>query len=139
MSRFFLNETDSLVHCLSSSIYAQNKIEFQEATRNDHVLAKIIDYHYNGWLDKKNKVSDSLKFLYKMHNGSHVEDNLVFLNYKLICISIESQKLYSQIITKISFRHLQNEREGKTSSLLARNQCRHRKHDLIFSYLLQVF
>lgn len=61
----------------------QKKIEFQDATRNDHILAKIMDYHYNDWPDKKDKLPDSVKFLNKIQNEVHVEDNLVFLNYKL--------------------------------------------------------
>lgn len=68
LSRFFVNETDSSEdwsqeeHCLSFNINisAQMKIKFQEATRKDHVLAKIMHYHYNDWPDKEDKFSDSV-------------------------------------------------------------------------------
>lgn len=93
LSRMYLDECDSddgwiteVVHSISNSldITEEKRREFKVATLADPVLSKLSYYYFNGWPKFKNYVDENVKFYFKLRDQIFVEDDLVFLNYRLI-------------------------------------------------------
>lgn len=60
------------------------KNEFQKATLSDPLLCKSNFYQQNEWLKNKTKVDKAVKFYYNLRNQLHVEEDLLFINFRLI-------------------------------------------------------
>ncbi|XP_046739526.1 uncharacterized protein K02A2.6-like [Diprion similis] len=75
-----------VVHSVNTSLNISDskKKEYQTATESDSVLYKIKKYYNEGWPPDKSKVSEDIKFYYKYRNELNVEDDLVYLNYRLV-------------------------------------------------------
>lgn len=73
------------VHSVSRSlnITDEKRLVFKKATKQDLILTKLKNYYFNGWPNNINKVDDDVKFYFKLQSEIHVEDDLVFFNYRL--------------------------------------------------------
>ncbi|KAK9731280.1 Integrase zinc binding domain [Popillia japonica] len=75
-----------VVHSLSLSlnITDEKRTQFKKATSDDPILSKVKEYHIHGWPKDKRNVGDSSKFYFRFQDQITLEDDLLFLNYKLI-------------------------------------------------------
>lgn len=105
LSRSYIKEYDQddflkeIVHSVKAvrHIHVTDKKlkEFQECTLKDPVLKLIISYCQNGWPDSKKDVPDNVKFYFKMRSDLFVEDNVVFLNGKiLVPLELRNEMLF---------------------------------------------
>jgi len=111
LSRSFINETDvddtwllEVVHSIDTglSIIDYKKEEFQRATLADPTLSKLKDYYFNGWPKIKKNVDDMVKFYFNLQDQITVEDDLLYLNFKLI-IPAELRKYMLQLLHESHF------------------------------------
>lgn len=47
-------------------------------------MTKIKQYYFQGWPERIGEVQDDVKFYFKLQNEIHVDDDLVFFNYRLM-------------------------------------------------------
>lgn len=111
LSRSFMNEANTddtwlkeVVHSIDTglSITDTKKLELQKATNADSTLSKLKDYHTNGWPKSKKDVDDKVKFYFNLQDQITVEDDLVYLNFKLI-IPAELRKYMLQLLHESHF------------------------------------
>ncbi|KAB0801714.1 hypothetical protein PPYR_03900 [Photinus pyralis] len=80
------NWIKDIVHSVSASINISDskKLEFIKETKNDPVLSEIIKYHKDGWPNKKTCFKSLAYNYYKFQNEIVVENDLIFLNNRII-------------------------------------------------------
>lgn len=94
LSRSFIDKIDTdsndwiteIVHSIETGLKISDakKVEYQKATRTDPVSSKIKQYHCSGWPNSKDQLEDAVKFYYNLQDQLTVEDDLVFLNFRLV-------------------------------------------------------
>lgn len=77
-----------VIHCIGLTQNIQCTLEQKQQliteTKNDAELSKIIEYTKEGWPENIKKVPDFLHYYYKFRSDISVEDNIVFLNHRII-------------------------------------------------------
>ncbi len=79
-------ELKYVVHSLSKHLpmSKEKKDTFQNETSNDPDLSLLKQFFHNGWPDSKNKCPPNVRLYYNLRDKITVEENLVFLDDKLI-------------------------------------------------------
>lgn len=111
LSRSYINECDEddflreIVHCVKAIRHIQvtdSKLkQFQECTVRDPVLNVIMSFCKNGWPSDKKDVPAEVRFYFKLRSDIFVEDDIVFLNGKIV-VPVELRK---EMLCKIHESH----------------------------------
>lgn len=83
------NTDKQVVHDLATRIPMSEtrKVEFREATANDGILSKLINYVTNGW-PARHQVQAELKHYYNFKKNIRVIDGLIFFDKKIVVPSV---------------------------------------------------
>ena len=90
LSRYFnkeeklveIEDLNELVHTINVS--DEKKAEFKAEIEKDPQLNKLKRVIIDGWPNDKNKINEIIRFYYKFKNELFVEDDLIFLNERII-------------------------------------------------------
>lgn len=82
---------------LSINVSDNRKIEFQKETENDPILKAVKNYCLNGWPMNKAKCADEAKFFFKMRNEIYIDDDILFLNDRIIVPTSMRKMILSQL------------------------------------------
>lgn len=111
LSRAYLKDTvkddpelSYIVHSLSKHLpmTPAKKEKFKVETEKDCDLSKLKQFYFNGWPTAKNKCPSNVKFYYNLQDRITVQDDLVFLDDKLIVPS----SLRNDMLSLIHESHL---------------------------------
>lgn len=75
----------------------ERKKEFQQKVENDVVLKKVKEYCMNGWPTNKAKCDENVKFFYNKRNEIFVDDDILFLNDRIIVPVAMKKKMLEQL------------------------------------------
>lgn len=78
------------------------KEKLKKATNDDLILAKLKSHHLNGWPKTKKDVDNKVKFYFNLQDQVTVEDELLYLNFKLI-IPVEYREYILQLLHESHF------------------------------------
>lgn len=90
LSRFFKRsigpddaEEDLTGYVHTINISDSRKQQFVVATKNDPILSKLLEIYHKGWPNDKRGLHENMRFLWKLKDDLHVENDIVFMNDKI--------------------------------------------------------
>jgi hypothetical protein len=113
LSRAYLKCTDidesymyDVIHCVGLANYMQCTVEQKQIiiseTCKDEELSQLLNYTKNGWPENSKQICDNVQYYYKFRADITIDDNLLFLNHRLII----PKALRLDIIKKLHEGHL---------------------------------
>lgn len=75
----------------------ERKKEFQEEIEKDLILKKIKEYCLNDWPSNKAKCDENTKFFFKHRNEIFLDDDILFLNDRIMVPMAMKRKMLSQL------------------------------------------
>jgi len=93
-------DVNQVVHTVNMSITIIRKM--QEDTNKDNVLLELKNMYKRGWPNSKTKVPEIIKFYFNQRNNIYVEEELVFLENRIIV----PKTMRSIILSKLHDSHL---------------------------------
>lgn len=105
-------ELNELVHALNIS--NEKKIIYKQATSSDVILGKIRKYLIEGWPSRKKEVDADCKFYWKFLNDLILDDDLIFLNDRIIVPT----SLRIEVLNQLHQSHLDIEKNKRRARSL---------------------
>lgn len=102
-----IEDLNEFVH--SINITDERLIEFRKELRNDKCLFELKQLLMEGWPDDRRQLSEEVKFYWKHRNDLYLEDDIIFLNDRVIV----PVNLREYVLSKIHMSHLGIEKTKK--------------------------